>query len=215
MTFNIKTTALDTRSQVYTISAKKELGSISETYLEEQDGTSTYDGTPSNTDIVEDVDASVKQNLSTVNSAGEQLSEGQQEYFKDSKVRDENGNLLTMYHGTTSAGFNVFKPGKSDDRRSLFFTSSPANAASYSGTFREYAPSAITTVDEYNKATVMHWKEMLQPHVDEEHRDHDAYRIIADQAEADGCHHEAGILRDIANEEETHHHLIAEMMNHE
>jgi hypothetical protein len=30
---------------------------------------------------------------------GRELSKGQQEFFKDSKVRDENGNLLTVYHG--------------------------------------------------------------------------------------------------------------------
>lgn len=65
-------------------------------------------------------------------------------------------------------------------------------------------------------SVIMHWKEMLQPHIDEEHRDHEVYRLIAEQAEADGCYHEAGILRDIANEEETHHHLVAEMVgNHE
>jgi hypothetical protein len=34
------------------------------------------------------------------NSDGKNLSKGQAEYFKDSKVRDENGNLLVVYHGT-------------------------------------------------------------------------------------------------------------------
>ena len=36
------------------------------------------------------------------------LSTEQQEYFKDSVVRDENGNLKVMYHGTAKGGFNVF-----------------------------------------------------------------------------------------------------------
>lgn len=40
-------------------------------------------------------------------SEGNTLSEGQQEFFKDSKVRDENGNLLICYHGT-DADFSVF-----------------------------------------------------------------------------------------------------------
>lgn len=31
---------------------------------------------------------------------GRKLSKGQQEYFKDSKARDENGNLKVLYHGT-------------------------------------------------------------------------------------------------------------------
>ena len=39
---------------------------------------------------------------------GKQLSEGQKEYFKDSKVVDENGNLKVMYHGTSKGGYTVF-----------------------------------------------------------------------------------------------------------
>lgn len=44
-------------------------------------------------------------------SDGNNLSAEQQEFFKNSKVRDENGNLLVMYHGTPSAGFTKFKSG--------------------------------------------------------------------------------------------------------
>ena len=44
-----------------------------------------------------------------VDSEGRKLSEEQKEYFKDSIVRDENGNLLTMYHGTPNGDFTVFK----------------------------------------------------------------------------------------------------------
>lgn len=42
-----------------------------------------------------------------VDSEGNKLSEQQQEYFKNSKVRDENGNLQVVYHGTTNE-FTVF-----------------------------------------------------------------------------------------------------------
>lgn len=42
-----------------------------------------------------------------VDSEGNELSDQQQEYFKDSKVRDENGKLKPVYHGTGSQ-FNVF-----------------------------------------------------------------------------------------------------------
>ena len=38
------------------------------------------------------------------------LSAEQQEYFKDSVVRDENGNLKVMYHGTSKGGHTVFDP---------------------------------------------------------------------------------------------------------
>lgn len=51
--------------------------------------------------------------FSMQDSEGNELSDEQQEYFEDSKVRDEEGNLLVMYHGTTAYGdINVFKPGK-------------------------------------------------------------------------------------------------------
>lgn len=40
-------------------------------------------------------------------SEGNTLTEAQQEYFKDSKVRDEDGNLLVVYHGSP-AKFTVF-----------------------------------------------------------------------------------------------------------
>jgi hypothetical protein len=40
-------------------------------------------------------------------SDGNTLTKAQQEYFKDSKVRDEKGNLLVVYHGSSSK-FTVF-----------------------------------------------------------------------------------------------------------
>lgn len=43
-------------------------------------------------------------------SEGRDLSEEQQEFFKDSKLKDEYGRLLVMYHGTPQGGFTVFKP---------------------------------------------------------------------------------------------------------
>ena len=52
---------------------------------------------------------SVKRQLKK-DSQGNTLSEEQAEFFKDSKVRDNKGNLLVVYHGTT-ANFNVFKKG--------------------------------------------------------------------------------------------------------
>lgn len=38
-------------------------------------------------------------------------TEAQQEYFKDSKVRDENGRLKVMYHATPNATYNAFRSG--------------------------------------------------------------------------------------------------------
>lgn len=66
-----------------------------------------------------------------LDSDGNKLSEQQAEYFKDSKVRDAEGNLMVLYHGTNTPGFTVFDPAKSDDKTSLFFTSNPRMANTY------------------------------------------------------------------------------------
>ena len=52
--------------------------------------------------------------FSLKDSEGNILTHEQQEYFKDSNVRDENGNLLAVYHGT-NATFTVFNPKLSKD----------------------------------------------------------------------------------------------------
>ena len=49
--------------------------------------------------------ANVQYSLS--DNQGRKLNKKQQEYFKDSKVRDDDGNLLVMYHGSESK-FNEF-----------------------------------------------------------------------------------------------------------
>lgn len=46
-----------------------------------------------------------------IDSAGNELTEAQVEYFKDSKVRDENGNLYVVYHGSGNK-FTEFKHSK-------------------------------------------------------------------------------------------------------
>ena len=53
-------------------------------------------------------DPVVNRQFSLSDTSGRQLSNEQQEYFKDSVVRDENGSLKVMYHGTSKGGFNVF-----------------------------------------------------------------------------------------------------------
>lgn len=78
-------------------------------------------------------------NYSLKDNLGNELSKEQAEFFKDSKVRDENGNLLVMYHGTTSGEFTVFDTNKSNKAFHLnnlgvgnYFTSSYRDARIYS-----------------------------------------------------------------------------------
>ena len=68
-------------------------------------------------------------------STGRQLTKEQQEYFKDSKVRDENGNLKVMYHGTANGGHNIFDIyGRANHGLfglGAYFTEDPEVALSY------------------------------------------------------------------------------------
>ena len=106
---------------------------------------------------IEFIDGTVSQNNNDVNiqfsvsdSDGKQLSKGQQEYFKDSKMRDENGNLKVMYHGSQDAGFHVFDSSMSDDGTSFFFVDRNDVAASYSGTTETYAPRVWKSAEDAN-----------------------------------------------------------------
>lgn len=77
-------------------------------------------------------------------SHGNKLTKTQQEFFKDSKVRDENGNLLVMYHGTeANVGipeefwFTIFDIDKSGNHGNMlgdgfYFTSNREHAQKYS-----------------------------------------------------------------------------------
>ena len=91
-------------------------------------------------------------------SDGNTLTKEQQEYFKDSKVRDENGNLKVMYHGTNSPNFTVFDSSFSDDKLSLFFTDSPNVADSYTTVQNNgmdidpyRLPNTIKTMEDFNE----------------------------------------------------------------
>ncbi len=75
--------------------------------------TFTHD-TPFIDNSILDSDEKVKENFFDVQNSdrdteGRTLSEAQMKYFKDSKVRDYEGNLLPVYHGTKEE-FTIFEP---------------------------------------------------------------------------------------------------------
>lgn len=77
-----------------------------------------------------------KNKYSLTDNQGRTLTKEQQEYFKDSKVRDENGNLLEVYHGSQSSGFNIFKYDPmnqtgDDYGQAYYFTSDYTKAEGY------------------------------------------------------------------------------------
>lgn len=88
---------------------------------------------------ISNFDKNVK-NSFTVDSDGNTLSEQQQEYFKDSKVRDEDGKLLVVYHGT-SEDFTVFdrEKGRSNmDIQGSFFSPWELDARGYGANVRAF-----------------------------------------------------------------------------
>ena len=72
--------------------------------------------------------------FSRKDSEGNTLTEQQAEYFRDSKVRDENGNLLVVYHGTMTGDFTVFDASyanvEGDMGAGFYFTSDYADVDS-------------------------------------------------------------------------------------
>ena len=78
--------------------------------------------------------------LSHKDSDGNSLSAGQRNYFKDSKIRDDDGNLLVVYHGT-SEKFTVFDRTKSRanmDIQGSFFSPWDTDAGGYGGNVGAY-----------------------------------------------------------------------------
>ena len=74
--------------------------------------------------------------FSLKDSQGRTLSEEQRRYFKDSKARDEFGNLLVVYHGTKDGNFYTFEYDKNrqtgtDYGKAFYFTTNLKNAKGY------------------------------------------------------------------------------------
>lgn len=89
---------------------------------------------------------SLKKNNTEVDNLGRKLTKQQQEFFKDSKVRNDNGNLMVMYHGTeANVGipkehwFNTFDIDKAGNHGNMlgngfYFTSEKTHAEQYAHT---------------------------------------------------------------------------------
>ncbi len=77
-----------------------------------------------------------------VDSEGHELSQGQQDYFKDSKIRDENGRLKVMYHGTSEYGFTVFDKKKAKSSgyygKGFYFSDADSHAGQYGKQYKVF-----------------------------------------------------------------------------
>ena len=113
----------------------------------------------------------------SVDNKGRKLTEAQEEFFEDSVVRDENGNLLTMYHGTSSGGYTIFDPF--GGRPGLFgqgsyFTADNTVAESYTQKGRgnnkqiyEVYLNITKPIDMDGQANVEEWKQYFSKHIPE------------------------------------------------
>lgn len=67
--------------------------------------------------------------LKSTDNKGRKLTAEQQEYFQDSVIRDDQGRLMVMYHGTRNGGFTVFDGGKDY----FYFTNNRKYAYTFEG----------------------------------------------------------------------------------
>ena len=82
-------------------------------------------------------------------SMGNLLTPEQSAFFKNSKIRDNQGRLLVCYHGTQKAGFEEFLPQDFEDALRYkfgknnvnFFTTEKQNAMGYSGYSMKHLPN--------------------------------------------------------------------------
>lgn len=128
-------------------------------------------------------------------NAKKSLSPEQEEYFKDSVVRDEDGNLKVMYHGTSAGGHTVFDPyGKANYGlfgAGSYFTDNPEVAQSYTKKGRGTSPQVYETylniknpIDMDAPADAAAWAEAM-PDVDfpESGTNEDFYRAMEEYFE--------------------------------
>ena len=137
----------------------------------------------------------IDNNNSTQDNQGRTLSKEQQEYFKDSKVRDDNGNLLEVYHGTKTKGINIFNydPNRqtgTDYGKAYYFTTDYIKAQGYQYDI-EKDPSYI----EYSKQDEA-WKERVFSANNEEERS----RLITEWS---NWHKENNVMKLLDNEDFT------------
>lgn len=107
----------------------------------------------------------VKEKFSLRDSAGRELTEAQQAYFKDSKVRDADGNLLVMYRGGTGTE-TVFDRKKSKYSnlygRGFYFTHDESRASQYGGVRAFYLNVQTPLSPDQNAITKKQMRKFLE-----------------------------------------------------
>lgn len=100
--------------------------------------------------LVEENSGKVRFSLKSTDSDGRELSAEQRAFFRDSKVVDEDGQLLVVYHGT-DADFTVFdrSRGRANmDIQGSFFSPWELDAQGYGGNVTAYYLNITNPADE-------------------------------------------------------------------
>ena len=97
-------------------------------------------------------DSNIKNSLKDSN--GNTLTKEQQEYFKDSKVRDTDGNLQVVYHG-----------------RGFYFSTSNTHAGQYGNTYKGYLNivNPLSSMKDTHDITKNQLKKFIQELADNKH----------------------------------------------
>lgn len=100
--------------------------------------------------LVEENSGKVRFSLKSTDSDGRELSAEQRAFFRDSKVVDEDGQLLVVYHGT-DADFTVFDRSRvraNMDIQGSFFSPWELDAQGYGGNVTAYYLNITNPADE-------------------------------------------------------------------
>ena len=143
--------------------------------------------------------------VSPEDSQGRELTPEQKRFFRGSKVRDAQGRLIPVYHGTRSMGFTVFDPWYSDDKTSLFFSAGKSTARTYSDSFgRESDTYAIDRDTDMGQFRGPAYETAIRDALREAGYEMTSGELITDRAEAEafaeGIHAE---YREAASQEGT------------
>lgn len=104
-------------------------------------------------------------------SSGRQLTEEQQKFYEDSKIRDAEGNLKVMYHGS-GASFTVFDKKKAKSSgyygSGFYFTESESHANQYGSNYEVYLNIKNPMQEGTNNITKAQLKKFVQAVADNE-----------------------------------------------
>lgn len=97
------------------------------------------------------------------NSEGNALTQAQQSYFKDSVVRDENGNLEVVYHGSANGGdFTIFDGNKLSNESRL----SQIGQGFYFTNVKKEAQAYMSNMDIYGNASAGRASKLFEVYLD-------------------------------------------------